>query len=125
MGDKPFDNINMIPFIDVMLVLLTIVLTTSTFIASGKIPINLPQAEIEAKEDKKTLVITIDKAGTIYYEDGSIGLDELGGRLSAFAKDTPILLRADKTIALQIFIDAADMLNRLEFSKVAVMTESK
>jgi Biopolymer transport protein len=43
MEEKEFDYINMIPFIDVMLVLLTIVLTTSTFVATGVIPVELPR----------------------------------------------------------------------------------
>ena len=45
MDEKGFDGINVIPFIDIMLVLLTIVLTTATFIANGTIPVNLPKAE--------------------------------------------------------------------------------
>ena len=44
MDEKEFDYINVIPFIDIMLVLLTIVLTTSTFIARGAIQIELPKA---------------------------------------------------------------------------------
>lgn len=44
MDEKPFDTINVIPFVDIMLVLLTIVLTTSSFIASGRVPIHLPRA---------------------------------------------------------------------------------
>ena len=44
MDEKEFDYMNVIPLVDIMLVLLTIVLTTSTFIASGVIPVNLPKA---------------------------------------------------------------------------------
>jgi biopolymer transport protein ExbD len=46
MENKEFDYINVIPLVDVMLVLLTIVLTTSTFIAAGQIPISLPKASL-------------------------------------------------------------------------------
>ena len=44
-GEQEFDYLNVIPLVDVMLVLLTIVLTTSTFIATGGIAVNLPKAE--------------------------------------------------------------------------------
>ena len=44
MDEKPFESINVIPFVDIMLVLLTMVLTTATFISTGRIPVSLPQA---------------------------------------------------------------------------------
>ncbi len=50
MEEKEFNYINVIPLVDVMLVLLTIVLTTSTFIASGMINVSLPKASAEHKE---------------------------------------------------------------------------
>lgn len=53
---KRFDSINVIPFIDIMLVLLVMVLTTATFIKQGIIPVDLPQAKAsEQKEEKKRL----------------------------------------------------------------------
>lgn len=44
MDDKPFESLNVIPFVDIMLVLLTMVLTTASFIAVGRIPLSLPHA---------------------------------------------------------------------------------
>ena len=60
MDEKPFESMNMIPFIDIMPVLLTIVLTTSSFIASGRIPLNLPQASDESTETPELEIIKIE-----------------------------------------------------------------
>ena len=63
MEEKEFDYINVIPLVDVMLVLLTIVLTTSSFIASGMIPVELPKASKSQEEIMKTQTIEIDRLG--------------------------------------------------------------
>jgi biopolymer transport protein ExbD len=123
MDDKPIDSLNMIPFIDIMLVLLVIVLTTSSFIASGRVPVNLPQASADEAEKKETTVLEIDASGTVYYNGVAMPLPELGEKLSGLDKTTPVLLRADKTVQLQSFVDVADLLKHLGFAKMAVQTE--
>ena len=65
MNEKEFDYINMIPFIDVMLVLLTIVLTTSTFAVTGIIPVDLPKVTGKHEAATVTQVVVIDKQGAI------------------------------------------------------------
>ena len=59
MSEKEFDYMNVIPLVDVMLVMLTIVLTTSTFIATGNIPVELPRAAKSSVEALKTEVVEI------------------------------------------------------------------
>ena len=70
---RKMDSINIVPFIDIMLVLLVIVLTSATFIAQGKIPIAIPKAQGSDSMNKtqKTLEIAIDAQGQ-YYMDGKI-----------------------------------------------------
>ena len=122
MDEKPFETLNVIPFVDIMLVLLTMVLTTANFIATGKIPVSLPQAsrsQVE-KHDDKMIELTAD--GRIHVDDTFVSLEELGARLSALPADTSFLIRADRTVALQQFIDAADLLKRRHFTKVAIQT---
>ena len=123
MDEKPFESMNMIPFIDIMLVLLTIVLTTSSFIASGRIPLNLPQASDESTETPELEIIEIDSRGGIRHSWGPVSLEQLDERLAGLNRDSPLLLRADKTIQLQRFVDVADALKQLNFHKVAVQTE--
>lgn len=124
MDDKPIDGLNMVPFIDIMLVLLTIVLTTSSFIASGRIPVRLPQATADLSEKAETELIEIDAGGLVYYAGQSLpNVEALGEKLKDLDKGTPILLRADKTIQLQLFVEVADLLKRQGLTKVAVQTE--
>ena len=123
MEDKPIDSLNMIPFIDIMLVLLTIVLVTSSFIASGRIPLALPQASAEMTEKAETEIIEIDAAGQIYYDGAAMRLEALGARLASLDKNAPILLRADKTLPLQGFVEVAALLKGLGFGRVALQTE--
>ncbi|MEW6001168.1 MAG: biopolymer transporter ExbD [Nitrospirota bacterium] len=123
MEEKEFDYINVIPLVDVMLVLLTIVLTTSTFIASGMINVSLPKASAEHKEILKNQIICIDRDGTVYLNSSPITLDELKDKMLLLNKITPILVRADRDIRLQVFVDVLDIINNLGFRKVAIQTE--
>ncbi len=123
MDDKPFENMNMIPFIDIMLVLLTIVLTTSSFIASGKIPVNLPQASSSVPDKEKHKAIEIDAQGQIYLEGKALTPEALKAEIAPLDKQTAFVLRADKEVRLQRFVDVADVLKQLGFAKVAVQTE--
>jgi len=125
MDEKPFDTINVIPFVDIMLVLLTIVLTTSSFIASGHIPIHLPQASATVEEAMQAKMIELNAQGQIHLEGVRLSAVELSARLQALPKETPFLIRADKDVALQYFIDVADVLKQLQFARVAVQTEQR
>jgi biopolymer transport protein ExbD len=125
MNEEPIDTLNMIPFIDIMLVLLTIVLTTSSFIASGRIPVRLPQAAAEAADTSPVETLEIDAQGRLYYGGEATDLERLPGQLSPLDRETTsFLLRADRTVQLQRFVEVAELLKRLRFSRVAVQTES-
>ncbi|MEN6326718.1 MAG: biopolymer transporter ExbD [Syntrophomonas sp.] len=126
MKDKEFDYINVIPLVDIMLVLFTIVLSTSTFIATGMISVSLPKAS-QARNQAiiKQQTITIDKSGAIYFNTSPVLLEELGTALHKLDRETPIMVRADSYIRLQVFIDVLDLLNCRGFQKVAVQTEKK
>ena len=124
--DREFNYINVIPLVDVMLVLLTIVLTTSTFIATGMISVSLPKASPQGKaEVVKNETISIDPRGKIYFNSQEVGLNELSSQLVALNKETPLIIRADCDIRLQVFIDVLDILNTGGFKKVAIQTETK
>jgi biopolymer transport protein ExbD len=123
MEEKEFDYINVIPLVDVMLVLLTIVLTTSSFIASGMIPMDLPKAHRSASEILKTQTIEIDRAGNIYLNSKPVTLEALRSDLGSMNKKVPVLIRADRSIMLQIFVSVLDVVKGLNFSKVSLQTE--
>lgn len=123
MEKKEFDYINVIPLVDVMLVLLTIVLTTSSFIASGMIPMDLPKAKASAGEILKTQTIEIDRAGNIYLNTMPVSLEELKTDLGAMNKKVPVMIRADRSISLQNFVSVLDIIKELEFTHISLQTE--
>ncbi len=125
MNEKPFETMNVIPFVDIMLVLLTIVLTTSSFIASGRIPVNLPQATKSMTQADKAVIIELSAAGGMYFNGTPVTLESLKPLLAPIGRETGFVVRADKDITLQRFIDVADLLKQLRFTKVAVQTKSR
>jgi biopolymer transport protein ExbD len=124
MDERPFETLNVIPFVDVMLVLLAMVLTTANFIATGRIPVSLPQASRSQVEKHQDKVIDLAVNGDVYFDGQAVTKDEFEGRVKALPPDTSFLIRADRNLAFQGFIDIADVLKRLNFTKVAVQTKS-
>lgn len=123
MEEKEFSYINMIPFIDVMLVLLVIVLMTGTFVATGIIPVELPKVSRAQERAMKTGVIEIDKGGVVYYQTKRIELGGLRVALAGISRDTPFLIRADRDIALQRFVEVLETVKSMGFRKVSLQTE--
>lgn len=124
---KRFDQINMIPFIDIMLVLLAIVLTTASFISQGLIPMDLPQAEqtqTAANSQIKPVEIAINAQNQVFFEGNNINVPELAAKLAQYPNTTPIILRVDKTAAFDAFIQVIDRLKALHFEQVSIQTES-
>jgi biopolymer transport protein ExbD len=123
MEEKEFDYINVIPLVDVMLVLLTIVLTTSSFIASGMIPLDLPKAKGCAGEILKTQTIEIDRVGNIFLNFRPVSLTELKADLGGMNRKAPVLIRADRSINLQRFVSVLDVIKGLDFARISLQTE--
>jgi len=120
---KRFDQINVIPFIDIMLVLLAIVLTTATFIAQEKISLELPEAEnSNAQEDKDPFKIAINQDGQYYHQDTLITLDTLKKELGALKSDKPIILSVDKSVKFERFIELIDVLKSFNLNNLSIAT---
>jgi len=120
---KRFDQINVIPFIDIMLVLLAIVLTTATFIAQDKISLELPEAEnSNAQVDKDPFKIAVNKDGEYYYQDALIDLDTLKAELNSLKSDKPIILRVDKSVRFERFIEIIDVLKSYNLNNLSIAT---
>ncbi len=124
MDEKEFDQLNIIPLVDIVLVILTIVLTTSTFIAKGLIPVDLPRASRSHAEALQKLTIELDKNGNTFLNGLPIARLALAQRLEAMPRTVPVLIRSDREIRLQGFIDLLDLLKGMEFSQVSGQTET-
>ena len=123
MDEKEFDYLNIIPLVDVMLVLLTIVLTTSTFIARGIIPIELPKAAHSSATDMKALTVERDPHGTVFFNAAAVSLPLLKEQLQPLDRTRPVLIKADRDIPLQGFIDVLDLVKGSGFVRISIQTE--
>ncbi|MGE4419843.1 MAG: TonB system transport protein ExbD [Sulfurimonas sp.] len=121
---KRFDDINVIPFIDIMLVLLVMVLTTATFVNQGIIPIELPSAKTASKEDlKKEVTVYVNAKGELFIEKEKVDLKTLEIRLSALSKEQTVVLRSDKESKFQDFVSVMDILKRLNHEQLYIVTK--
>ncbi len=121
---KKFDSINVIPFIDVLLVLLTIVLMTSTFITKGIIPISLPTASNSQDiKPNKEVVLVIQENGNLFIEDRLETLENIEKIVLQFSKDTPIHINTDKNSKFESFVQVLDMLKKNNYSNVSIVTK--
>jgi biopolymer transport protein ExbD len=125
---KRMDQINVIPFIDVMLVLLAIVLTTATFIVQGKLQIRLPVANGQpTPELVKPVEIAIGADGALFFGAemlgaGPDGLAALSPRLDALTLDAPIVLRVDAQARFEQFVGVVDRLKGRGLERLTVLT---
>ena len=123
-----FDQINVIPFIDIMLVLLAIVLTTATFISQGQIEVNLPTAESAKpiqQQQKKNLVITINTKNQLYLDDKLVDLESLSQKFETIDKKTPIVFRVDKQVVFEQFVQIIDLLKKHQLETFSILTVEK
>ena len=120
---KRFENINVIPFIDIMLVLLAIVLTTATFIVEGKLDIRLPESKSQAKLDQPDRrELAIHENETLYLDSEPVELDALEQLLLALDDDTPIVLRVDTTVPFGRFVEVVDLLKAADLGRLSILT---
>ncbi len=125
MRRRQFTEINVVPFIDIVLVLLVIVLATATFIVKKELPINLPKASSSAKLPKKSITITINSKGEMFFEKEKVTIDELKSKISTLnPKKDVITISADQKSQFQKFISVIDILKSKKFEKVSITTLS-
>ncbi|MDD4948020.1 biopolymer transporter ExbD [Sulfuricurvum sp.] len=124
---KRMDTINVIPFIDIMLVLLVMVLTTATFIRTGLIPVDLPDAKGSATEHKPSeLKLTIKKDGTLWVDETTtVSLEQFEQRVVSGGKEMTVVLYSDKDAAFQNFVGVMDVLKRLGHEQLYIVTDKQ
>ncbi|WP_237012960.1 TonB system transport protein ExbD [Helicobacter pylori] len=122
------DGLNVVPFIDIMLVLLAIVLSISTFIAQGKIKVSLPNAKNAEKSqpnDQKVVVISVDEHDNIFVDDKPTNLEALSAIVKQTDPKTLIDLKSDKGSRFETFISIMDILKEHNHENFSISTEAK
>ncbi len=122
MEDREFSYINVIPLVDIMLVLLTIVLTTATFMVQGEIPVNLPTAKSgEERKTYRAINITLKEDGRLFLERREVHPVQLREELKSWGRDTSVNLRVDRNVKFQSFVRVIDLLNELGFRNLSLV----
>ncbi|ANF70081.1 TonB system transport protein ExbD [[Haemophilus] ducreyi] len=122
---KKFDEINIIPFIDIMLVLLAIVLVTASFISQGKIQVNVPKATTTQamKADELAKLLTITENNEFYFNDKLITKEDLSTEIASWDKTQKVTLKVDSAVAFEKFVELTDLLSANEIKNVAIVTK--
>jgi len=124
MRRERFDKMNVVPFIDIVLVLLVIVLATASFVNNKTIKVDLPSASTKKQDDKKNLIIAIDKDGKYYFSKEEMSLDGIKKKLAALdpKKDT-VSLHTDKKTDFHYFVDVIDFMKEKGFENISIVTQ--
>ena len=121
-------EINMTPFIDVVLVLLIIFMVAAPLLASG-VPIDLPQTKAaQLNVDQKPLSVAIDEKGVISVLDQPVAVEDLPARLQQLAKqgfDERIYVRGSKQVPYGRIAEVMTIITTSGFKKVALVTEQE
>lgn len=119
-------DINVTPFVDVMLVLLIIFMVTSPMLIAG-VNVDLPEtSDTPITGNDEPLAVSIDKHGNVYIQDTKISNNELIPKLQAITKekkDTRIFVRGDKNVDYGKVMNTVTAINSAGFSKVALITQ--
>jgi biopolymer transport protein TolR len=131
---KPMAEINVVPYIDVMLVLLVIFMITAPLLTQG-VKVDLPQADARPLEEdaKRPLVVTVDRGGSYFvtYDDDRtqpVTTQELMEKAAAIIrlnKDIPVLVKGDRDVPYGLVVGAMVLLQQAGAPKVGLITEPR
>jgi biopolymer transport protein TolR len=125
---KRIAEINVVPYIDVMLVLLVIFMITAPLLTTG-VKVDLPQATAQAVDnpDNETLVVTVDRRGRLFLDDREMTAGALQSKVAAILRvrpKTPVLIRGDRQAAYNDVMQAMVLLQAAGAPSVGLVTQS-
>ncbi len=125
-GKEPISEINVTPFVDVMLVLLIIFMVTAPLLTVG-VQVDLPETSADTlPEETEPLTLTINAKGEIFIQEAKVEYGKIIAKILAVSNnrtDTRIYVRGDKTINYGRVLEIMGMLSGAGFSKVALISE--
>ena len=121
----PMADINVTPFVDVMLVLLVIFMVTAPLLTVG-VQVDLPKTKAKAiAGSDEPLAVSIDREGAIYVQDTQMDLEAVVPRLQAISDNNPdvrIFVRGDASVGYGRVMEVMGVLNAAGFARVALIT---
>ena len=125
-GSRLVAEINVTPFVDVMLVLLVIFMITAPLLTST-VPVDLPQTQAaRATGQDEPLVVTVNSSGSVFLMDSELDLETLVARLRAITNnnnEARIFVRGDKAINYGRVLEVMGAISAAGFNKVALVAE--
>jgi len=117
-------EINMVPFVDVVLVLLIIFMITAPILQSG-IEVDVPKTKTVREITEQRLVITIDKTQRVYLGNEPINIHDIGAKVRAQLKkpQDAVFLRCDQTVPFGSFATIVDSLRQAGINNISIVTE--
>jgi biopolymer transport protein ExbD/biopolymer transport protein TolR len=122
---QSLSDINVTPFVDVMLVLLIIFMLTAPILQSG-IEVDVPKTRTVKEITEERLVITIDRSQRIFLGNDPININDIGARLRQKLRDPQrqsIFLRADEDVPFGAFATVMDAVKQAGITNVSIVTE--
>jgi biopolymer transport protein TolR len=121
---RPMSEINVTPFVDVMLVLLIVFMVSAPLLTSG-VPVDLPEAQAKPLAiEKEPITITVDPEGRIFLQESEIEIDGLVVKLSAVATeglDERIYVRGDKTASYGTIMRVMGIINGAGYRHIGLV----
>jgi biopolymer transport protein TolR len=123
---QPMSEINVTPFVDVMLVLLIVFMVTAPLLTVG-VPVDLPQTQARnIAEPVEPLIVSVRRDGEVYIQETPVEIENLVPRLLAITEnkpDTRIYIRGDKRLEYGRVMEVMGTVNSAGFTKVALIAE--
>ena len=124
---EPMSEINVTPFVDVMLVLLIVFMVTAPLLTVG-IPVDLPKVKANALTDQKDPIeITVNLEGEIYIGESLVEVENLIPRINAITEqntEARIYIRGDRVVAYGRIMEIMSIINSAGYIKVALITQN-
>jgi len=114
----------MVPFIDVVLVLLIIFMITAPILQSG-IELDVPKTHSVKEINEQKLVVSIDKAQRVYLGNDAVNVHDLGNKIHAQLKKPQegVFLRCDESVPFGIFASVVDTIRQSGINNISIVTE--
>ena len=123
---RPMSEINVTPFVDVMLVLLIVFMVTAPLLTVG-VPVDLPKTRAQALgQDREPLSVTVKRDGRIYLQNSVVAEDELVAKLTAIAAngyDQRIFVRGDRAVDYGRVMEVMGLLSAAGFTHIGLVTD--
>jgi biopolymer transport protein TolR len=123
---RPMSEINVTPFVDVMLVLLIVFMVTAPLLTVG-VPVDLPKTKAQAlSQDREPLSVTVRRNGRIYLQNTIVAEDELVPKLTAIASngyDQRIFVRGDRSVDYGRVMEVMALISSAGFTHIGLVTD--